>query len=949
MSRGTGQRWPEVERLFHLAQGLPRSEWAAFLDSECRSDGDLREDVESLLAALEGPEVFSDQAAAELADDLTDFGGFGPVGRDSVGSGSRDGSSGGEDSKHSGGEGSRGTAAGDRAGAEPLPFPERLGPYRLIKVLGEGGMSTVYLAEQSEPLPRKVALKLMRWGGSPEQGLRRFELERETLARMSHPSIAQVFGAGATEHGQPYVVIEHVPGSPITEFSDSQRLTLEQRLRLFIAVCDGVRHAHEKAVIHRDLKPSNILVTEVQGRPVPKIIDFGIAKALEPWSDSAAHATHSRLRVGSPGYMSPEAIFRGSRGVDTRSDVYSLGVVLCLLLIGARPFNDASNPFLALPGGGDPPRPSRRYASMGEADRRRIAKDRRIGEKRLIRLLRGELDWIVLRAVATEPEARYGSAAELAADLERWLTDRPVKAKPPSLWYQTRKVLRRHWVASCAGLLILATVVGFSLRSQSLYRQAEAARAQSEELASFMLDDLSGQLEPLGRLDLLESVAHRALNYYESTTGTETPQTAARAATALRWSGRVLSSRGELKAAMHAHQRALEIGRRLQRQLPHDPSISMAVAEGMVAVGKIHEDRGQVDAAATSFDQAERLLRGLPDAVGPGLSLARLLSDRADLDRMAGDIDKAVERSTEAKDLLQRLAEVRPKSVEVRRALAEQHLASGLLELYSLDRPEVAAVELEQGVAIYRRLVESRPEAALWRYRLAVLLGQGLSTAYRRLGRLDDARAVNFEALSLFESLVRQEQGNSRWVHGYGWELYRQGDLAETSGDLDTSVAAFRRSVEVHSSLLERAAGPALVNWWFATAAALRGVADVELKRGRPSAAIENAEASWEMRRKVVDEDIAEAADPVHLVEAGVFVAELRHRSGNLEAAAEAVERARKDLANIAELRSEMDLEEYLAEIRERLVIVESFLSNHVGGRKGGIVDGSGQDTTQAL
>ncbi|MEM8933830.1 MAG: serine/threonine-protein kinase, partial [Acidobacteriota bacterium] len=216
--------------------------------------------------------------------------------------------------------------------------PERIGPYRLIDLLGEGGMGTVYLAEQSEPLPRRVALKLMRWGDAHGEAIRRFELEREAMARMSHPAIAQVFDAGATEHGQPFVVLEHIPGLPITSYCDLHRLDLRQRLDLLVTVCDGVRHAHEKGVIHRDLKPSNILVADGRNGPAPKIIDFGIAKALEPWSPSSGSATASRSRLGSPGYMSPEAILAGSRAIDTRSDVYSLGVVLCELLIGVRPF-----------------------------------------------------------------------------------------------------------------------------------------------------------------------------------------------------------------------------------------------------------------------------------------------------------------------------------------------------------------------------------------------------------------------------------------------------------------------------------------------------------------------------------------------------------------------------------------------------------------------------------
>ena len=418
-------------------------ERAAFLDGACRGDAQLRAAVDSLLA----------NADDSLLDHLA--------------------------------EEARPTTQVFPVTEQP---GERIGRYKLLQQIGEGGMGVVYMAEQEEPVRRQVALKIIKLGMDTRQVVARFEAERQALAMMDHPNIARVLDAGATETGRPYFVMELVRGVPITTYCDKNHLGTAARLGLFIQVCHAIQHAHQKGVIHRDIKPSNVMVTLHDGVPVPKVIDFGIAKATGQRLTEKTLFTNYATLVGTPAYMSPEQAEMSGLDIDTRTDVYALGVLLYELLTGTTPF-----PSTELLSKGyaemqriiaevEPVRPSTRLSTMQNGERTVVAKNRGTEESALGKGFKADLDWIVMKCLEKDRTRRYETANGLAADLKRHLNNEPVVARPPSRLYEFQKTVRRHKVgfAATAAIIVLLTC-GVTLTT---WQAVRATHAKREALAA---------------------------------------------------------------------------------------------------------------------------------------------------------------------------------------------------------------------------------------------------------------------------------------------------------------------------------------------------------------------------------------------------------------------------------------------------------------------------------
>ena len=685
------ESWRRISALADEVLDLPADQRRAHLLRVTAQDPELRAEVETLIRAGQAAGSFLDEAAAVRAGSLFE----------------------------------------ELLQAEDRDAPALVGQsvrnWKLLKWLGQGGMGVVYLAERiGSEFRQESALKLIRGGMDSREVISRFEAERQALALMDHPTIAKIYDAGTTPDGRPYFAMEYVPGTPITEHCDRNHLTIAARLELFLQLCEGVQHAHQKAVIHRDLKPSNVLVRVLDGRPVVTIIDFGIAKALGEHSEERTWSTQAGMMIGTPEYMSPEQAGMTGRDVDTRSDVYSLGVMLYELLTGVLPFDPKDLRQAGLDElrrrirEEDPPRPSVRLATLGERATE-LARSRHTDPKALRREIRGELDWITMRALEKDPARRYGSPAELAEDIRRHLRLEPVLAHAPSKAYRARKFVRRHRLGVGAALVMVAGLTAGTIGSTvGLLKAREAERRALREAQT------KGQVVEFMK-DLF-----RVSNPSEAR-------------------GNSITARELLdKAAGNIHT-----------QLSDQPEVRAELAELM---GEVYQFLGLYTPARALLSEALDLRR---QVLGP--ENIATLSSRSNL----GVVLALSGQYAEAEKVISETLSIR------RRVLGPEHpdtLASlsNLIAIYNDQHRSAEAEKLSlDALDISRRtLGPENPQT------LRIL--SNLASAYFRQGRLADAERYNLELLEIWKRVSGPDHPNTLAAMGNLAAVYEhQGRYAD--------------------------------------------------------------------------------------------------------------------------------------------------------------------------
>ena len=711
-----------------------------------------------------------------------------------------------------------GIGLGEEVTSKTMAPQVKIGPYRLIEKLGEGGLGVVWRAVQSEPIHREVAIKLTksRMHYRPDV-LARFEVERQVLARMQHPNIAAILDAGSLPDERPYFVMELVNGVPLTDYCVKRGLGVRGRLGLFITICHAVHHAHQKGILHRDLKPSNILVADQDGQPVPKVIDFGIAKAMDE-TDASLNDPFFKTQLGALPcatyqYMSPEQASRGQTDVDTRSDIYTLGVILYELLTGKLPLPDElarSNSFDAIAAhlrDREPTRPSERVTVAGTK-----TSD-----------LRGDLDWIVLRALEKDRERRYESAAALAEDLQRHLAHEPVNAGPPGALYRCGKWVRRHRVAFvsitavalslCIGLVTtlmalkreaeqreradanraLATkrereATAEKVKAESARQTANIARARAEKLIDDMLYDLRDKLESVGRLPLLETVAKSAQEYFDSVPITEDDDSQQRhRAAMLQNRGRILMAKGQLRAAKDLFKQSLDVMQFRAEAQPHNVQRLHDLALAHERVGTAQEALRDNLGAANSYEEMSRVFQHLAETAPADAGSWR--EDRSVAYERLGDFARKQRNDAEA--LTQYRAGVEwlrllPGSDVVRKRLAVMESKLGIL-----DRAE-SMQHFERSLQLWLALRIAHPDDSSLMEGCATVHGK-LAAASSGAVALDHAVQQN----TMWAELAARDPLRVEWQRNEAVSLLQLGILLE-------SEKRWEKAAEMYLDALQR-------------------------------------------------------------------------------------------------------------------------------------------------
>jgi len=826
------------ETLFQEVLSRSPEERAAFLDQACVGRPELRAAVEALLAAHEKTGNILDRLPGQTVDSgpgqARPDAGFDPA---------------------SGPDLAPSLPATKTADYRPVSEAGIViaGHYTLEQKIGEGGMGEVWVAKQTEPVKRRVALKLIKTGMDSKAVVQRFEQERQALALMDHPHIAKVLDGGLTPTGQPFFVMELVNGLPLTRFCDEARLTTKERLELFVPICQAVQHAHQKGIVHRDLKPANILVTMIDGKPVPKVIDFGVAKATAGKLTDESMSTQFGAVVGTLEYMSPEQAGFSGVDVDTRADIYSLGVILYELLTGLRPIDAkrleaaALTEMIRIIREEEPLKPSTRLST--DDSLASMAALRQIDPRKLMSLLRGELDWIVMKCLEKQRDRRYETANGLAKDIQRYLEDEPVEARPPSAGYRLHKFVRRHrGKVIAASLVLLALVAGMAGTIWGLIREARAnmaLAAKNDELslangrvmkANADLSAANAKIEARYNLaveaiktfhtgvsedfllkeekfrELRDRLLKSAADFYGklgALLGKDTDSASRRALAQSNFELADLTGKvGRNEDALAAHRAVLAAREALAAEPGAGVVAKVDLGRSQIAVAGWLEATGKTDEALATYRRSESLLAG-PAGADPSAraALAACRSQMGWLLRTTGKSADALAAFRLARADQEALAAAPEASNDARHDLADTIRGIGVL-LLETGKPAEAEAEYRRALALYQKLADDNPADTALRSHLADShYDLGYLAGY---GKPAEAEAEYRRALALYQKLA---DGNPA-VTGFrrslaashnsvGHMLLSTGKPAEAEPELRNALALLQKLADDNPAVTE--------------------------------------------------------------------------------------------------------------------------------------------------